>query len=107
MAVRVLLVLAVLMSFYGCGQSSPAPEQGEKEEVEETVEEKPEATPKPETTAATETTEMATTQASASANPATAPGTPDASGPTTLLSVSLPFSSTYMLRVAASGAISR
>lgn len=69
MAVRVLLVLAVLMSFYGCGQSSPAPEQGEKEEVEETVEEKPEATPKPETTAATETTEMATTQASASANP--------------------------------------
>ena len=35
MAVRVLLVLAVLASFYGCGQSSPAPEQGEKEAVGE------------------------------------------------------------------------
>ncbi len=31
MAVRVLLVLAVLVVFYGCGQSSPAPEELEKE----------------------------------------------------------------------------
>ena len=33
MALRVLLVLVALMTFYGCGQSSPAPEQGEKEAV--------------------------------------------------------------------------
>ncbi len=52
MAVRVLLVVvAVLMAFYGCGQSSPTPEQGEKEDVEEAVGQKtPKATPKPETT---------------------------------------------------------
>ncbi len=52
MAVRVLLVLAVLLAFYGCGQSSPAPEQGEKEDVEKGVGKKPEDTPKPETTQA-------------------------------------------------------
>jgi hypothetical protein len=50
-AVRVLTVLAVLMAFYGCGQSSSAPEQGEKEDVEKAVKEKPESTPKPEATA--------------------------------------------------------
>jgi hypothetical protein len=32
MAVRILLVLVVLAIFYGCGQSSSSPEQGEKEE---------------------------------------------------------------------------
>ena len=37
MAVRVLLVLVVLVAFCGCGQSSPAPEQGEKEDVEKAV----------------------------------------------------------------------
>jgi hypothetical protein len=31
--VRVFLVLAILLAFYGCGQSNPAPEQGEKEDV--------------------------------------------------------------------------
>ena len=31
MAVRTLLVLAVFAMFYGCGQSSSPPEQGEKE----------------------------------------------------------------------------
>jgi hypothetical protein len=41
MAIRVLLVVAILMAFYGCGQSSPASEQGEKEDVEEAVEETP------------------------------------------------------------------
>ena len=32
MAARVLLVLTVLLVLYGCGQSSPAPEQGAKEQ---------------------------------------------------------------------------
>ena len=31
MSVRILLVLTVLASFYGCGQSSSPPEQGEME----------------------------------------------------------------------------
>ena len=44
---------------------------------------------------------------SAASIPATAPGTPDARCPTTLLSVSFPAESTNMSRVAASGAISR
>ena len=54
MAVRVLLMVAVLMTLYGCGQPpSTAPEQGEKEDVEKAVaEKKPEATPKPKTTQA-------------------------------------------------------
>ena len=52
MAVRVVLVLAaVLVSFYGCGQSNPVPEQAEKKDFEQLpVKEKTEATPKPETT---------------------------------------------------------
>jgi hypothetical protein len=33
MVVRILLLLAALMAFYGCGQSSLTPEQGEKEDV--------------------------------------------------------------------------
>jgi hypothetical protein len=37
MAVRVLLVVSVLVALYGCGQSSPAPQQGEKEDVEKAV----------------------------------------------------------------------
>jgi hypothetical protein len=43
MAVRVLLVLVVLAAFCGCRQSIPAPEQGEKEDVEKAVGKKPEA----------------------------------------------------------------
>lgn len=31
MAVRVVLVLAVVLAFYGCGQFSPAPQEAEKE----------------------------------------------------------------------------
>ncbi len=53
MAVRVLLVLAALVAFYGCGQSNPVPEQAEKKEEDFEqlpVREKTEATPKPETT---------------------------------------------------------
>lgn len=46
MAVRVLLVLVILVAFYGCGQSSPVPEQGEKAVWEKT----PDATPNPGTT---------------------------------------------------------
>ncbi len=64
MAVRVVLVLAVVMAFYGCGQSSPAPEQGEKEDVEKAVKEKAEATPKPETTARVASGYTASEQAS-------------------------------------------
>ena len=33
MVVRALLVLAVLVASYGCGQSSPPPAQGEKEDI--------------------------------------------------------------------------
>ena len=40
MAIRIVLVLAAMMTFYGCGQSSSAPEQGEKEDVEKAVKEK-------------------------------------------------------------------
>jgi hypothetical protein len=32
-AVRVLMVVAVLVALYGCGQSIPPPEQGEKEDL--------------------------------------------------------------------------
>jgi hypothetical protein len=39
-AIRIVLVLAAMMTFYGCGQSSSAPEQGEKEDVEKAVKEK-------------------------------------------------------------------
>ena len=40
----------VFLTFNGCGQSSPPPEQGEKEDVEKAIgKEKPEVTPKPET----------------------------------------------------------
>jgi dipeptidyl aminopeptidase/acylaminoacyl peptidase len=56
MAVRILLVLAVLAIFYGCGQSSSLPEQGEKEGDTE---------PKsmmPSGPAQQETTQQATTQ---------------------------------------------
>ncbi len=67
MAVRVLLLLAVLVSFYGCGQSNPVPEQAEKKDFEQLpVREKTGAAPRPETTAAPEPTKMATTQAGSS-----------------------------------------
>ncbi len=33
MTVRLLLVLAVLLAFYGCGQSSPAPEESAKQDA--------------------------------------------------------------------------
>jgi len=70
MAVRVLLVLAVLVSFYGCGQSNPVPEQIEKKDPEQLpVREKTEASPKPETTAAAEPTDMLSLQTGASSDP--------------------------------------
>ena len=72
MAVRVLLILAAMLAFYGCGQPNPVPEQAEKEgkDFEQLpVREKTETAPKPETTAASEPTEMATTQAGASSGP--------------------------------------
>ncbi|HEV2094352.1 MAG TPA: hypothetical protein VGR18_14425 [Rubrobacter sp.] len=52
MAVRVLLVVAVLVAFCGCGQSGPTQEQGQKEDVDKAVGQKTpkKATPKPETT---------------------------------------------------------
>ena len=40
MAIRVVSILAAMMAFYACGQSSSAPEQGEKEDVEKAVKEK-------------------------------------------------------------------
>ena len=43
MAVRVLLVLVVLVAFCGCGKSSPAQQQGEKEDVGKAVGKKPES----------------------------------------------------------------
>ena len=43
MAVRVLLVLVALVALCGCRQSSPAPHQGEKENVEKAVGKKPES----------------------------------------------------------------
>ena len=73
MAVRVLLVLVALVTFYGCGQSSPAPEQGEEavggNKPERT---EPKNTPKPETTARVAPGYTASEQASADAAKAAA-----------------------------------
>ena len=73
MTVRVLMVMAVLIALYGCGQSSLGLEQGEKEDVEKAVgEKKPEGTQKPETTARVAPGYTTSEQASADAAKAAA-----------------------------------